>query len=507
MQSELWLMPTNIQNLAQMLAAGLIMDPTGYQGDTYFKDITSDFPFSTTVFKNAIPAKYFSDLYSENGHASPAILVLDLANLDRLKVDKNGSDYIIQLPLPLSSLKKVILPNKSAQELFHNQFRNFSNLIDYKINKIEIEIDTKNNYFRTSPKTNSYPSHKIQIPIFEVDSVEKPNYAKAQLFGGALLTFYVLSNRSNTYLEIYKFLSMVFSTNIGKPSSTSRTFLTYLFYLIKCLIDEKRPANHKLSFFYDVLQEIISQKQSHSSEKLLTENIMGYIEKYPTDDPEIKRFVANLQKLSDARPSEIFDSSDGPFAHSLFLFFLRDTMDELLEFESKNPKVELTPIDLSFAVLLFCARSGYESLSFSSKSLRPLSDFITLLMTQAALRKPILKSRIIEPFYPPRYYLEALEDFTKNETYATALAKYYRWSTDDYTHTDLNISADIIDSIHGNFEDLHIVIKPNIPLSRFRKKVPDHESFLRLLSSSDPLPADLDEKFRVKLSEFHETNS
>lgn len=417
MKKPVWYMPTNLQNLTQMLAAGLIMDKTGYKGDQYYHDITDYLPHGLILFKNHIPER---DMFCarEDRDAIPVILELSLDNIRTEKILQTGDAYcVVQLPLPTSCIKKIIVDGKEGRDFYENQFINYANVPDHGLKP------SVNKKLFTCPQDDS-----CSLPIDEIKSLDpkKPDYEKAQFIGGTLLSLYTLASHSMEFIDYYRQIAGLLT---GKDSSIEDSKATYF---INCILNNLRPEGSPAdSFYYDVLLEILNQKPNFLSGKLLTENIMGYVEDYDTTDPGILGFKNTLKNLADTKLSDAFKSCIGPISRSILLFFMRDTPEELFEFRTQNPKIKLTPDDILFSILLFSARTGYISQSFEAKALKPLADFITSIMSSATSDVcDVQHAKIIEPLI---YSFDSKEKFGKNILAACALLIELRlFSYDDF---------------------------------------------------------------------------
>ena len=116
---QTWHLVTNHLNLLYMLAAGLVMEPSGFRGKHY-ADSLGAIPGWIPLFRNAPPAKTLEEAVSERRHLRPCIVSFDLsgvsgpvqvlsregkirnADLPNLRLGKEGVCILVRAPLPLT---------------------------------------------------------------------------------------------------------------------------------------------------------------------------------------------------------------------------------------------------------------------------------------------------------------------------------------------------------------------------------------------------------------------
>ena len=88
---ETGLLVTNHLNLMYMLAAGLIMPPSGFAGKHY-RDTLGDFPGWIPLFVNGVPRNAIENATSEAGHLKPCIVEIELSGMSGSAMAFGGSE-------------------------------------------------------------------------------------------------------------------------------------------------------------------------------------------------------------------------------------------------------------------------------------------------------------------------------------------------------------------------------------------------------------------------------
>lgn len=493
MGKELWKFPTNVQNLAQMLAAGLVMDKGGYSGDTYFRDITEEFGSRVPVFRDTVPAKYIDPKQQEERDAVPVILMLDLNAYNAGQGYSSGADEVwANLPLPIGAIKEICFRDKKAKELFEDYLINFDNIPKYNGRRLHLKVSKK--AFSSSAdieKTSILVDAKTK-GLDRKGAAAEPDYEKAQCIGCALLTLYTIANRNSTYLDAYNYIA---NSIIGTEESEVDFLIKTM--IDSVLVDDMLLDEPRMQFFVDVLREILAKKTAYSG-KMLTENIMGFIESYQSEDVDINMIVARLKNLSSFKLSVLFKEFQGPLSRSILLFFLRDEVDELLEFEEKNPRIPLNPNDIVLAILLFSARSGYASFSLANKNLAELNYFASYAMAVAAAQDGNIFNDEIRIFYPIAEYFATEERFVKNKTAARLLGGELKWNMSLFIKplTKLKKGREKYEKID---KDGSRYWEGDIEDNFLRSEAYNYCDFMKLFSTEKTMPAEVDMQVRKKL--------
>jgi hypothetical protein len=243
MTKNRWLFATNTENLKNIIAQGLITEPSGFT--KYYKDALEISPSILMVFNNAVPKEIFDKSIEEEASLDQCIIELSFDNISGSieyfqehvdnKVSKsviddgidgnlfnevenkdsessneiqlNIEDIIhnspkaiyVQLPLPLSVIKTVIFSGKKIKEKFINEVTPIPNIprIDFTL-KVEAKL------FKTFLKISI---NKTFPPQKEVD------YSLVYAYGGLLTMLFYYSKNGKLTNNIFHSMSNLKDSN------------------------------------------------------------------------------------------------------------------------------------------------------------------------------------------------------------------------------------------------------------------------------------------------------
>jgi hypothetical protein len=236
---QTWHLVTNHQNLLYMLAAGLVMEPSGFRGKHY-ADSLGAIPGQIPLFRNEIPARALEQAISERKHLRACIVSLDLSDvsgpvqvlsrtgrirdavLPIARYGKEDAAIFIRAPLPLTLLSRIFFRSLEDKQIFESASQDVSN-VDLALCRIEVEESLFSNAteavwppIRTSRpqrrntrkkapacQQEELPGMSAEMPqTTEVKRSHSPIFAQA--LGGLLAMLYHSANRSELGLGVFQ---------------------------------------------------------------------------------------------------------------------------------------------------------------------------------------------------------------------------------------------------------------------------------------------------------------
>jgi hypothetical protein len=388
-----------------MLANGLITSPKGfeYEGESkYYKDIMSQYHGLIPLFRYSIPDNVRTVAQEESSNLIPAAAILNMK-------DYQGEVYVftgggwelkryagvaveprlmaVPAPLPAAWISCIEFDNKKGMDTFRSVADNFGNveLPELRLSSrrasanIPISLfDSKNPY-----SGSATPSPEVGGRDIQVDLVEK-----AQALGGIVAMLYHLAARSDLGAEIFtKTREALLSPDSCNADDGSRTGDEIMTGISPWMAGKAIPgAGWKVEFFFGLLDHIIQSRRAYGS-KGVTSAAREYVATQLNSKDGLQNWSKGPELLAELanktlRPSELFKKFHGTVSHALLIFFEREHCEDLLEYQSKNNKVDLTDADIIAAALLFGAREGWSGLAKQYR--RGLSKWVTSLMALKA---------------------------------------------------------------------------------------------------------------------------
>ena len=236
--SQVWYLITNHLNLLYMMAAGLVMEPSGFRGKHYV-DSLGVIPGWIPLFRNAIPAKALDQAVSERKHLRPCVVSFDLsgvsaqvqvvsregkiryANFPNLRLGKKGIGILVRAPLPLTLFSHIYFHSDEDQQIFETAAKDVSN-VDLKPYRLKVEESLFRNNIDVAwpsnlPRRNTHQkksdSQQGMLPGMEKDSpqVSGPptdhHRISEQALGGLLAMLYHCSNRSEFGVKVFQLIT------------------------------------------------------------------------------------------------------------------------------------------------------------------------------------------------------------------------------------------------------------------------------------------------------------
>jgi len=387
-----WKLPSNHQNLLFMLANGLITGPNGfeYEGESrYYKDVMELYRGLIPLFRPSIPGHIRSMALEEFGNLIPATAILDMKDyMGEAHVSTDGKWELkpyaeiadetcliaVPAPLPASWITCIEFGTEKDMDSFRNAADDFGN-VDLSELQLSSEAPADGHLSLIGQKNLD---SSIVMPFPEAGERDIQIHEKAQALGGIVTMLYHLADNSDLGAEIFKKTREALlppdSGNADSKFETDDMIMRGIPYWIagKAMPD----ADWQPTFFFGLLENIIQSRRSYGS-KGVTSAAREYVAKQLKGKKLLEELLNPTLRLS-----ELFETFRGTVSHALLIFFQRDHCEDLLEFQSKNPRVVLTEADIIAAALLFGAREGWSGLAKQYR--RGLSKWVTSLMALKA---------------------------------------------------------------------------------------------------------------------------
>ncbi len=454
------LLVTNHLNLLYMLAAGLVMPPTGF-GNKYYMDTLEGFPGWIPLFVGSPSREAIEAVTKEAEYLKPAIVQFDLSRLSGPVMAMSadgfeprefphgffGSELLILVPapLPVSWIDFIAFrsgDDRKACEVAAEDSNNVP-LQDYR------RILTKKAWFTKAPSGRWPPTtgpEARSVPLQQPLAV-----------GGVLAMLLRFGNLGQQAVHTCR---IAFDTDDDAPGivddhpilSGLRPWITTGKASLPEPLDsgqdrsELKNASQARLFWEGVecLMEWREAGQHGNAENVLIDHLAVAAERL---DPRLQAGVRRLHDtlesltgLAGASASELFERHGTPLAHAMTLFLLRKDCADLYDYTSDR----LVELDWLAASILFGIREGWMQLPLTLRSGRALSNAVSHRMAQLSHR---LTGSGIELGEAPPRVLPLREMFGDGHTWrareksaARDLAKAQNW---DCVHTriDLRLGA------------------------------------------------------------------
>jgi len=438
--SQSWYLVTNHLNLLYMLAAGLVMEPSGFRGK-YYVDSLGAIPGWVPLFRDVVPTRALEEAISERRHLRPCIVSFDLsgvsgpvqvlsregkvrdAKLPSLRLGKKEIGIFVRAPLPLTLISRICFRSGEDQKIFEAAAKDVSN-VDLKPYRLAVEeslfcnatdsawppiqtakVHQSKSNNECGAKTNlSLPS----MPSIQMDvtSPSEHRHISAQALGGLLAMLYHCANRSELGVNVFQLIT-------GSPKSTNSTSVEdpILAELPNWLsgngVSEHSSTPAKL--FWGVINALVAaQEGNHSSQPVdvALEYLANQADQLEGDKhkPLLEKLIVEMRNshgLGMGTITELFARYTGSPSRPLLLFCLRRDCKDLLKFSHS----QLSDAQYLLAGLLFGVRDGWLRLPCEMRN-QALSEYIMYRMACCAHQNQ--KSELILPETPCPQPLRAL---------------------------------------------------------------------------------------------------
>lgn len=388
-----WQMVTNQNNLFYMIAAGMIMPPSGF-ANKYYQDTASTYLGYLPIFPVSVSQAAVEYSISEREHLLPCIVNLRLTELagpvkiitqsGEVKdvrfpdeVDSSCLLMLIPAPLPTNFVDSIIFRSREDKARCESDATDFNN-VDLSPYQLKVTVGAFTKF-----KNQTWPINSFEVQPYSV-GLGVPMAAGAMM--GLLLS---MNNHSD--LAIYSG-KLAFDPDIPlQELGTYPVIAAMAEWLQKGMVTETGDVSQKL--YWNIVSRVADTKYSTDAIGAIDVTI-DYLENMAESEFEEKtrdygkKLAADLRaifELADSTISEMFERHPKPVSRAMTLFVLREKIEDLMAF--KNPN--LTEADYILAAILFAAREGWIGLS---KKLRQFPG----LSQAASHRMAIIAHRIAE---------------------------------------------------------------------------------------------------------------
>ncbi len=504
------LLVTNHLNLMYMLAAGLVMPPTGFE-DKYYTDTLECFPGWVPLFINDPPREAIEMSTRETEHLKPAIVEIDLSGVSGkvMAISANGvegrefphgfsgseSVILVPAPVPVSRIKSVLFRSLADKKACEADAKDFGNVplmeFDRKIWK----------QFNKAPSGAWPPTAGL---IERKVSLQHPFAAGAVM--AMLLRFANLGDQAVRTCRI------AFDSDESAPMPTEDhpilaglgswivTGEVSLPELQDSGLDRTGLQNvSQARLFWEGVERLMEWREAGrqgDAESVLLDHLARSANSLDVSVQKgvqkLRTTLKSLTGLTDASPNEMFERHPTPLAHAMTLFFLRDDCADLYDYRSDR----LAKLDWLVAAILFGIRDGWMRLPLRLRADRALSDAVSHRMARLSHRIADTGLDLGDP--PPRVrpLRESLGDGqtwrAREKRAALELAKMRKW---DCVHTRIDLRAGEYRLIvKGNVVSIEVPGEPRI------SPEVDHDRFFGLLAEAR-LDSDTEKKIRKTLGD------
>jgi len=523
---QTWYLVTNHLNLQYMMAAGLVMEPSGFRGKHYVDSLGAN-PGWIPLFRNAIPTKALDQAVSERRHLRPCVVSFDLsgvsapvqvlsregkvrdANFPNLRLGKEGIGILVRAPLPLTLFSHIYFQSDEDQQIFETAAKDVSNVdlkpyrlkVEKSLFRNEIDVAWPPNLARRNTLQKKYDNQLGMLPGMEKDiqhdsgaPMDYPHISE-QAMGGLLAMLYHCANRSELAVSVFQLITATAQAadgcsiqdpvlaelpnwlNGGGVSAQSNTPTRLFWGVVNALAQEDnslaQPVDMVLAYLDAQLTQLADETYKSRLERLIAD-------------------MRGLLGLGGGTITELFKRNKGSLSRPLLLFCLREHCKDLLEFS--HPL--LSDAEYLLSGILFGVRDGWLRLPCEMRN-QALSAYIMSRMTEVAHLKQ--GDVFSGPKMPSPLPLRALfpaggESWHPNQTNAAfEIAKVSKWQ--DCIETII-ASADGSPLGEPKQESGKFIFSGETTLTIKIK----HEVFLKHLGEWPPIDMELEAKARNDLN-------
>ena len=475
------LLVTNHLNLLYMLAAGMVMPPSGF-GGKYYQDTLACCPGWIPLFLDKrLPADALKLSTNEAPHLKPVVVQMDLTGLSGTMaafgtegprelrfpdgLDGGESVLLIPAPLPTSRVTHIAFPSPGDKRAVETEAVDFANvpLQDFKRKTMKTLFS----------KPSDKPWPPTQVPA------EREVPLQAPLAGGGIMAMlFHFAHQGGLSVAACR---SAFDPGDDLAPPVDEPILAGLRAWMRAggtsspaadTATEPGGSAGLRNAFQDVLlwgavDRLLEQKNAGPATSA-EEVLLDYLDaETPKLDARLQAgarklhdTLVSLTGLADATSSELFDRHETPLARAMILFFLRDRCTELLEFRSD----QLREPDWLTAAILFGAREGWVGLPLPLRAVPGLTASVSHRMAQMAHR---IAGTDLDLGTPPARARPLRELFGDGRTWgakenaaATELAQVLKW---DCVRTRINLGqGEYKLTVHGGSVHIELSGKPGL---------------------------------------------
>lgn len=438
--AQSWSVVTNHQNMAYMLAAGMVMGPAGF-GGKHYEDASSLAPGWIPLFMNRIPKTMVSKAKRERKDLRACIAHFDLSVLrGHVQVlSKNGewrqtslpgpvqSDdvaVLVRSPLPLSALTGASFESEGDRKALEDVARSVSNV---DVEGLPILID--------AAPFDGASDDEWTDPGVDVSAGQDFVPAKAQAIGGVLALLYHLANRTDLGGASFRLACGDASPADVAMISREPVLSGFSGWLEPDAISSVE-ADVSSRLYWGVVDALVDARFTGASDSAV-DLVISYLDDValsPTEDhtyrPRLKRLMDELRRIAGfggATVSELLERNKGALSRPLLLLCLRERAEELFDFLDFS----LSDNELILSAILFGVRDGWIGMPRQLRGSTDLQRFISQRMVEIANAKDELRvdSKVSRPVPLRELFSTSDSQFSREQgEIATEIARTCGWS-------------------------------------------------------------------------------
>jgi len=385
-KKDIWLMPTNTDNLRMIIAQGLISSPDGFK--KYYSDALEIFSGYIPLFKNRIQPDILNSVVSETDGLTQCILEFDitkiegtvkvidgneLVDIDLGEVEKGGIEILLILaPLSLSSISKVIFESDDDIKTFKEDAELYNNVVFNNLKFSSTKAGQK--LFDEKAEMTDQPLEHLKN--IEVQVVKYIDYKKVYAFGGLLANLFYFAKNGKLSNDIFSSFSAR-ENIIGKYD-----FLNIINYFDK--VDSSLNDN-----LYNSIVDIAIRGKNFK------EDVIELLES-DAKTVHIANKLKAFDSISDKPVSQEFSEAKTLFGKTLIMLFLREDSESLIEY---NLDIFSEEDYLTFA-MMFGIRDKFIKTPKFLREFKDLQNFISTKMANYAHESINSQIKFKEPKQP-----------------------------------------------------------------------------------------------------------
>lgn len=418
-KKDRWLFATNTENLKNIIAQGLITEPSGFS--KYYSDCLELSPGKVMIFKDIIPEQILEKSVSEDSTLDKCILELSFDNIsgsveyfpehvdnkvsketesnesdgdlfkeagkndsesnEDIQIDnvtniediKNSPQVIyVELPLPLSSIKTIIFSSKVLKDKFISEITPIPNI---PLNDLTFKIEAK---LFNSFSPVSIENIKLQ-PIKEID------YSLVYAYGGLLTMLFYYAKNGELSNKLFHSMS-----NLERIEEKTDENIEWICNYYK--LDEN---NENVLSLYRELLDVVKNSKNIKDEIIQT--LEMYTEtKYKKRTKELSEILMEFVQNPQKTPSEYFYGAKKPLEKWLLMLFFKDSSEELINYPTMSKVIDFTEVEYILFAMIFGIRDKFINLPRGLRGFQGLQNYISLKMASYAhkLRNSSIKFSI-----------------------------------------------------------------------------------------------------------------
>jgi hypothetical protein len=443
MKKQTFLLPLNIDNLINFLAAGLITSKNNFPIGNYMPDSLQLFPDHITLYKSKVPHAAIAMTKEYDKNLFECIVTITLKVEESLCEEiSQESPFQIATSIPTSSIFEITFESSKAKDKFIRAVKN-SNVISSEVVNRNLTGDASlyKKLFKVSKK--SAPPVKEKDLLFEqtcemeselpqtIEEVEESNtpkaesnsvsmistinYPKVSAYGAVIALLFAMSKNGQISNELFNsFINGKLTTS--SDIDLSKDFIRVFDYF-NC--NNEEFIDPEFEPFFKILDIIINNNKSSMLDSLilhLQSPASAKVERFQSFFAGIGKQMQDIYQSSEERTtrqlvkdlSQNFDKTNIKLYFSFFA--IKSDIETLL-----NTQVEgLREQDYLMLAIFYGMRDGYEGLPKFIREYEGIEDFSSYKMAQYASLQLNANFEFDEIIKPPT--LLYLLDSTKLNT-------------------------------------------------------------------------------------------